>query len=169
MVIFKLKKPNPINTMIPRADRISMERELNAEDGKTVKARELYSDSLYIKRRFMRLVNAYAYSNSARASRVELEAESYEEVDCPKERCYMYGRQELHSYDSTLFPYPYGVFFYSSHMVERRIPRKTIILIIGSDITTTETFTRLSHLEFRHRAGKHSTNYVSIRNFYMLL
>jgi hypothetical protein len=59
----------------------------------------------------MRLVNAYAYSNSARASRVELEAESYEEVDCPKERCYMYGRQELHSYDSTLFPYPYGVFF----------------------------------------------------------
>jgi len=50
MVIFKLKKLSPINTMIPRVDRISMERELDAEDGETVRARKLYSDSAYIKR-----------------------------------------------------------------------------------------------------------------------
>ena len=147
---------------VPRVDKILMiKEEINDE------VNVLYSDNAYMEDNFWRFVIASTYANRAMASRVELGESSYEEVDCPKERCYMYGRQELYSYGFTLFPY--SVVFYSSHTIERRIPRKTIILIIGSDITTTETFTRLNHLEFRHRAGKHSTNYVSIRNFYMLL
>jgi len=83
--------------MIPRADRILM-AVIGAEDGRELKDGVLYSDSIYVKGRFRRYVIAYAHSNSGRASGVRLEATSYEEAECPKERCYAYKEQLLESY-----------------------------------------------------------------------
>jgi len=167
MVIFKLKKPNPINTMIPRVDRISMEREPDVEDGETVEARKLYSDSAYIKRRFKRLVNAYAYSNSARASGVELGESTYEEVDCSKERCYAYKEQLLESH---YYDWHFGhTTFYSFYMIKRRIPGRMNKLEIENFLTSAESISMRLILEFRYRPGMYITEYESTRGFYMIV
>ena len=153
---------------VPRVDKILMiKEEINDE------VNVLYSDNAYMEDNFWRFVIASTYANRAMASRVELGESSYEEVDCPKERCYMYGRQELYSYGFTLFPY--SVVFYSSHTIERRIPRKTTKLSIGNKLTFAAHFAiDPLHLEFQHQDGSYiertyKTKYMSTTVFYVLV
>ena len=151
------------------ADKILMKEAIDIEDRKILEARVLYSDNTYVEDNFRRFVIAHIYTNSARASDVELKERNYEEADCPMKtrRCYTYKRQELYSYNSVLFPY--GVVFYSSHRVERRIPKKIIKLNIESGLTSAYSFTELRHLRFRYRARIHITEYKSTRDFHILM
>ena len=155
--------------MVPRADKILMREGIEVETGSTLKSGVLYSDNSYIEDGFWRFVIASVYTNSSRTSGVELRESTYEEVDCPMKtrRCYTYRRQNINSYNLTILPY--GEFFYSSYMVERRIPRKMIKLDIESNLISVKVLTGLLHLGFRHRVGKHITEYRSIRDFYVLV
>jgi len=155
--------------MIPRADKILMKETIDIEDRKMLKARVLYSDSSYVEDGFWRFVIAGVYTNSSRALSVELEESSYEELDCPMKtrRCHTYRSQELYSYNSVLFLY--GVVFYSSHRVERHIPRKMIKLGVEGSLTSADSFTELRHLIIRHRARMHITEYKSTRDFHVLM
>jgi len=155
--------------MIPRADKILMREGIEVETGSTLKSGVIYSDNSYIEDSFWRFVIASVYANSSRTSGVELEESTYEELDCPMKtmRCYTYRRQKIDSYNLTIFPY--GEFFYSSYMVERRIPKKMIKLNIESNLISVKVLTGLLHLGFRQRAGIHTTEYRSIRDFYVLV
>jgi len=155
-----------MGTMILRADKVFMEG-TDAGDGGTLKAGSLYSDFSYVEDNLWRTVIAHARSNCVRMSSVELEATSYEEADCQTNRCHTYRRQKLLSYSSVLFPY--GVVLSTSHRAERRIPGKTTKMSIESKLVSAETLFRMPHLEFRQRIGMYIAEYMSKRDFYVLV
>jgi hypothetical protein len=161
----RLIKLNSVDAMIPRANKILMEA-IGAEDGRGVKTGDLYSDNIYAKDALLRRVIASIYTDGNRATGVRLKAESYEEMDCPT-RCYTYKMQELRfrHYDLPID----RTAIYSSFFIERRIPRKTVELSIEGELISAARLSIERHLGSRHRAGEHSTDYMSIRNFHMLL
>ena len=157
--------------MIPRADRISMGGRTDVGDGKTEEVKALYSDSGYVKDRSWLNVYARVYTDGARALSLRLEAESYEE-ECPKS-CYTYRGQRLQSYNFAFLLH--STFFYSEYTAERRAPEKEDKLYIESRLVSAEIFSRfqhfarIQHLEFRHQGGRDIVQYMSVRDFYLLL
>jgi hypothetical protein len=147
--------------MIPRANKILMIEE--------VKPIVLYSDDSYMEDNFWRSIIAHVYSDSARASYVELRESSFDDLDCSMKtnRCYTYKGQELYSYGSAYSPYV--TLFSTSYRVRRHIARKLIELGIGSSIRSAETFVRVLHLESRHRVDEQSIEYILLREFHLLV
>ena len=108
-----------------------------------------------------------AYSNSDRASRIRLEATSFEEMDCPK--CYTYKEQELDSYNYDPYLPRTTSIFYSSFMIEWHVPKKTSWLKIESSLASVKTLARLFHLGFRRRVDEYSSEYMSTRGLHVLV
>jgi len=144
---------------VPRASKISLEED-DEEEGLKV----LYSDRTYIEDISLRRVIAYARSNSAEASTVELEAESYEEVSYQMGTKTCYKWQKLNNFSHFL----YDTFFYSAYTVENCISKKKGELYIESSLVSAEIFARAHHLGFRHQR-RHKVEFIFDKHFHLLV
>jgi len=142
-----------------RADKVSLKEDY-AEEGVKV----LYSGSI-----LMLHVIAHAYSDSARAFDVRLDAKGFKEIECPMGMKICRKRQRLDSHSSvSLFFFSIGSLFYSLYEVQQ-ISKKSELGIENSLTSVEGTFTTVLHLKFRHQPGRHIVQYISHRDFYVLM
>ena len=145
---------------LPRADRIL----LGGAEGEGLKF--LYSGRTYEEDDRSQLVTkAVALSESYRESSIRLEV-SYVEKMGYTERIKILRKQRLGSFGD----YPHNVFFYSEYTVGHFIPRRKNELHIESSLTSEElTIISKTYIRFQHREGTYITEYMSIRDFHVLL
>jgi len=148
-----------------RADKVSLREDYEEEDVKV-----LYSGSTHTENILMRYVIAHAYSDSARAFDVRLDAKGFKEIECPMGMKICHKRQRLDSHSSvSLFFFLIESRFYSLYEVQQ-ISKKSKLTIENSLTTAEDTFfTGVLHLKFQRQPGRHIVQYMSIRDFYVLM
>jgi hypothetical protein len=118
-----------------RADKVSLREDYEEEDVKV-----LYSGSTHTENILMRYVIAHAYSDSARAFDVRLDAKGFKEIECPMGMKICRKRQRLDSHSSvSLFFFLIESRFYSLYEVQQ-ISKKSKLTIENSLTTAEDTF-----------------------------